>query len=170
MKRTEAVLPHDTALAAVAGTDFMAAALAAARRALLAGEPPVGACLVLGGEVLATGANSVIGSVDVTAHAEINVIRQATARLRSTTLADADLYVTVEPCAMCLGACHYAGIARVFYGASLADLNGVTGNEFLPAPVAAAALPELRGGIMRSESLVLLGAWQRTGARARVQP
>jgi tRNA(Arg) A34 adenosine deaminase TadA len=164
------MLAHDAALAALAGNDFMAAALAAARRALLAGEPPVGACLVLGGEVLATGANSVIGSLDVTAHAEINVLRQATARLRSPTIAHANLYVTVEPCAMCIGACHYAGIARVFYGASLADLNEVTGNEFLAAPVAAAGLPELRGGMMRNESLALLGAWQSTGARARTRP
>jgi tRNA(Arg) A34 adenosine deaminase TadA len=145
----------------------MTAALDAARRALLAGEAPVGACLVRGGEVLATGANSVIGSLDVTAHAELNVLRRATTRLRSLSLEGSDLYCTVEPCAMCLGACHYARVARVFYGASIADLHALTGHELPAAPGAtstAGALPALHGGMMRGESLELLGAWRGANA------
>lgn len=143
----------------------MAAALAAARRALLAGEAPIGASLARGGRLVATSANSVIGSVDITAHAEINVIRAATSTLRALTLEGCDLYVTVEPCAMCLGACHYAGIARVFYGAAIADLQVLTGNELSIAPAGPVTRPYLEGGIMREESLELLAAWDRARGR-----
>ena len=126
MKRVEAVSD--------AANPYMTAALAAARRALLAGEPPIGASLVRNGALLATCATSVVGSVDVTAHAEINVIREATARLRSLTLEGTELYVTVEPCPMCIGACHYAGIQRIFFGASIADLDAWTHNELTTHP------------------------------------
>jgi tRNA(Arg) A34 adenosine deaminase TadA len=142
-----------------AANGYMASALAAARRALLAGEPPIGASLVRGGTLLATCATSVVGSVDITAHAEINVIREATARLRCLTLEGAELYVTVEPCPMCIGACHYAGIERIFFGASIADLHALTHHEFTARLAPTAQLPEMRGGIMRRESLDLLDAW-----------
>lgn len=159
-------MPGSDSLAiGVTGNAFMTAAVAAARRALLAGEAPIGASLVRDGRLIATSANSVIGSVDVTAHAEINALREATKQLRALTLEGCDLYVTVEPCAMCLGASHYAGIARIFYGAAIADLNALTGNEFAATPGGLARRPRLQGGIMREEALQLLVAWDRTRGR-----
>jgi tRNA(adenine34) deaminase len=165
MKKTEAVPVGETPAVGAAGNDFMAAALAAARRALLAGEAPVGASIVRDGELIATSATSVIGSFDITAHAEINAIRQAMHRLGSLTLAGSELYVTVEPCAMCAGACHYAGITRIFYGAALADLHAWTRNEFVAGPAGSTRLPQMQGGIMRDESLELLAAWGRARGR-----
>ena len=90
----------------------MAVALEQARLALLAGEAPVGACLVDGDGVIAA-RNGVIGGPDPTAHAELNVIREAARQRRCLGFAGARLYVTVEPCAMCLAACHYAGIDEI---------------------------------------------------------
>ncbi|TDJ47451.1 MAG: nucleoside deaminase [Gammaproteobacteria bacterium] len=110
-------------------TPHMRAAIAVARRGLAAGEPPVGACLVRQGEVIATLNNAVISELDATAHAEVRVIREACRHLRTLELRDCTLYATVEPCVMCLSACHYAGVDRVIFGASLADMHAVTGAE-----------------------------------------
>jgi tRNA(adenine34) deaminase len=96
---------------------FMAAALAEARRALEAGEVPVGSVVVLGGEVVGAGFNQPIRAVDPTAHAEIVALRDAAARVGNYRLAGADLYVTIEPCLMCVGAMVHARIARLVYGA-----------------------------------------------------
>jgi len=109
--------------------DCMRAALEAARRGLLAGEPPVGACIVRDGEIVVTANNGVIGELDATAHAEILAIREACRQLRSLSLTGCTLYATVEPCPMCLSACHYAGIDAVVFGAALDDMQGVTGGE-----------------------------------------
>jgi tRNA(Arg) A34 adenosine deaminase TadA len=137
----------------------MRRALAAARRAGLAGEPPIGACLVRNGSVLATASNSVISSLDITAHAEINLIRDACRRERALDLAGCELFTTVEPCPMCLAASHYARIGRIVFGASLGDLHALTGAEMLAVPVMAPGGPMLSGGCLREESLALLRAW-----------
>jgi tRNA(Arg) A34 adenosine deaminase TadA len=139
---------------------FMAIALAAARRAGLAGEVPIGACLVRGDRVIASGANSIIASLDITAHAEMNLIREACEQLRTLRLDGCELYVTVEPCGMCLAACHYAHINRVVFGARLADLHALTGDE-LPGPDSRppGGDPTLIGDCLRADSLALLQAW-----------
>jgi tRNA(adenine34) deaminase len=96
---------------------FMQLALEQARLAERAGEVPIGAVLVAGGQVLAAAGNRTITDCDPTAHAEIVVLRAA-ARLRGNyRLTDATLYVTLEPCAMCAGAIVQARLARVVYGA-----------------------------------------------------
>ena len=110
---------------------YMRAAIEMARRGLAAGEPPIGACLVRGDEVIATLNNAVISELDATAHAEVRVIREACRMLRTLELRDCTLYATVEPCVMCLSACHYAGVERVIYGAGLADMQAVTGTELI---------------------------------------
>lgn len=92
----------------------------ALNRALQAGERgevPVGAVIVLDGELLAEGHNAPIESHDPTAHAEIVAIRRAAAALRNYRLTGATLYVTIEPCQMCVGAMIHARIARLVYGA-----------------------------------------------------
>ena len=96
---------------------WMEAALAEARAAADAGEVPVGAVVVLDGRVAGLGRNQPIGTHDPTAHAEIVAMRDAAARLGNYRLMGATLYVTIEPCLMCVGAMIHARIATVVYGA-----------------------------------------------------
>jgi tRNA(adenine34) deaminase len=96
---------------------FMRAALERAQEAQRRGEVPVGAVVVLDGTVIGDGFNQPIGARDPTAHAEIVAIRQAAQRIGNYRLAGAELYVTIEPCQMCVGAMVHARIARVVYGA-----------------------------------------------------
>jgi len=97
---------------------FMTIALEEARAAAARGEVPVGCAIVCNGEVVARAGNRTIADKDPTAHAELLAIRQAAASLASERLTDCDLYVTLEPCAMCVGAMLHARIARLIYGAA----------------------------------------------------
>lgn len=96
---------------------FMRLALDQAQNAWLLGEVPVGAVIVRGGQVIATGYNRPIGDHDPTAHAEIVALRQAAHLLGNYRLPDCTLYVTLEPCAMCAMAMLHARFARVVFGA-----------------------------------------------------
>jgi len=95
---------------------FMRAALHEAARARTAGEVPIGAVVVLDGVVIGSGYNHPIGAHDPTAHAEVVALRAAAARAGNYRLTGATLYVTVEPCLMCVGAMIHARIATVVYG------------------------------------------------------
>ena len=97
--------------------DYMRAALAQARQAGACDEVPVGAVVVLDGEIVGRGFNQPIGRHDPTAHAEIMALRDAATRLGNYRLPGCALYVTLEPCVMCSGAIMHARIARVVYGA-----------------------------------------------------
>jgi tRNA(adenine34) deaminase len=97
--------------------DFMRAALEQARLALAAGEVPIGAVLVIGDRIIARAFNQPIGAVDPTAHAEVLVLREAAQTIRNYRLTDATVYVTVEPCLMCIGALIHARVREVVYGA-----------------------------------------------------
>jgi tRNA(adenine34) deaminase len=96
---------------------FMRAALAEAKEAQAAGEIPIGAVVVVNGEVIGAGHNLKETHKDPTAHAEIIALREAGAKLQSWRLEDADLYVTIEPCPMCMGAMLQARVRRVVFGA-----------------------------------------------------
>jgi tRNA(adenine34) deaminase len=96
----------------------MEAALTEARLAAEAGEVPIGAVVLLGGEIIATGQNRVLRNVDPTAHAEIVAMRAAAAILGNYRLIGCTLYVTLEPCAMCAGAMIHARLDRVVYAAA----------------------------------------------------
>lgn len=98
--------------------DYMRRALELARRAQEEGEVPVGAVVVLENEVIGEGWNRPIAASDPTAHAEIQALRAASQSLKNYRLTGAALYVTLEPCDMCLGAMFHARIARVVYGAT----------------------------------------------------
>lgn len=100
-----------------ADLDFMAAAIDLARAAGAAGEVPVGAVVVLDGEIVGRGYNQPIGRADPTAHAEVMALRDASASIGNYRLPGASLYVTLEPCVMCAGAIMHARIARVVFGA-----------------------------------------------------
>ena len=96
----------------------MCQALAEAARARQVGEVPVGAVVVVEGRVVGTGYNEPIARVDPTAHAEINALRAAARTLENYRLTGATLYVTIEPCLMCVGAMIHARIGLVVYGAA----------------------------------------------------
>lgn len=97
---------------------YMRRALELAQRAAEEGEVPVGALVVSGGQVVGEGWNRPIGASDPTAHAEIEAMRAAALALGNYRLTGATLYVTLEPCDMCLGAMFHARVARVVYGAT----------------------------------------------------
>jgi tRNA(adenine34) deaminase len=101
----------------VTDDQFMRFALNRAREAWERGEVPVGALVVAGGEIVGEGYNMPIASHDPTAHAEIVAMRQAAERLGNYRLTGATLYVTIEPCQMCVGAMVHARIGRLVYGA-----------------------------------------------------
>jgi len=98
--------------------DFMRAALELAREAEQAGEVPVGAVVVLDGEIVGRGSNAPIGRHDPSAHAEMLALRDAAQNVGNYRLVGCELFVTLEPCLMCVGAMFHARIARVIYGAS----------------------------------------------------
>jgi tRNA(adenine34) deaminase len=97
--------------------DFMRRALELARQAQAEGEIPVGAVLVLDNEIAGEGWNRPISASDPTAHAEIQALRSACQKISNYRLTGATLYVTLEPCDMCIGAMFHARIGRVIYGA-----------------------------------------------------
>ncbi len=96
---------------------FMEAALQEARRAAERGEVPVGAVIVVEGQIVARAGNRTIADADPTAHAEMVALREAAAKIGNHRLTGAALYATIEPCAMCAGAMIQARIARLVYGA-----------------------------------------------------
>ncbi len=137
-------------------TSFMDMALEEARAAGERGEVPVGCVVVRGGAVIACAGNLTLTDRDPTAHAEIVAIRRAAAVLGSERLEDCDLYVTLEPCAMCAGAIAFARIRRLYYGA--ADPKGGAvdnGVKFFASP-ACHHRPEVYGGLAEGEASALL--------------
>jgi tRNA(adenine34) deaminase len=134
-------------------------ALAEARAAEADGEVPVGCVVVRDGEVIARSRNRTLADHDPTAHAEMLAIRAAAVTLRTERLTDCDLYVTLEPCAMCAGALSFARIRRLYYGA--ADPKGGAvdnGVRFFASP-SCHHRPEVYGGIAEREAAALLRAF-----------
>ncbi len=136
---------------------FMEQALAVARAAAQKDEVPVGAVLVNAeGQVMATSGNRVEMDNDPTAHAEMVVIRQAAALIGAPRLDDLDLYVTLEPCAMCAAAISHARLRRVYYGAYDPKGGAVDhGPRFFQQPTCHHA-PEVYGGMMEADCRTLL--------------
>jgi len=135
---------------------FMDDALSEARAANEAGEVPVGCAIVREGKIIARAGNRTLRDRDPTAHAEMLAIRQAASALGSERLTDCDLYVTLEPCAMCAAALSFARIRRLYYGA--ADPKGGAvdnGVRFFAAPTCHHR-PEVYGGIGETEAAGLL--------------
>ncbi|MDI6834971.1 MAG: nucleoside deaminase [Rhizobiaceae bacterium] len=126
---------------------FMELALAEAEAAGKRGEVPIGAVVVLDGEVVASAGNRTRELHDVTAHAEIAAIRLAAERVGDERLSGADLYVTLEPCTMCAAAISFARIRRLYYGAEDPKGGGVdNGVRFYAQPTCHHA-PEVYSGI-----------------------
>ncbi|MFC5584318.1 nucleoside deaminase [Nitratireductor kimnyeongensis] len=137
-------------------TSFMDEALDQARFAATRGEVPVGAVIVHEGKVIARAGNRTRECNDPTAHAEIVAIREACAVLNSERLVDADLYVTLEPCAMCAAAISFARIRRLYFGAGDEKGGAVTnGARFYTQPTCHHA-PEIYPGLGETEASALL--------------
>ena len=135
---------------------FMDLALAEARTAGERGEIPIGCVIVRGGSVIAGSGNRTLIDRDPTAHAELVTIRAAAAALGTERLTDCDLYVTLEPCAMCAGAIAFARIRRLYYGA--ADPKGGAvdnGVKFFASP-SCHHRPEIYGAMAEAEASALL--------------
>jgi tRNA(adenine34) deaminase len=131
-------------------------ALAEARLAATEGEVPVGCVVVRDGAMIARARNRTIADHDPTAHAEMLAIRAAAAALGTERLTDCDLYVTLEPCAMCAGALSFARIRRLYYGAADPKGGAVdSGVRFFASPTCHHR-PEVYGGLAEQEAVALL--------------
>ena len=140
----------------MASPSFMQIALADARAAAARAEVPVGCVIVREGQVVARAGNRTLADKDPTAHAELLALRAAAAAFGSERLTDCDLYVTLEPCAMCAAAMPFARIRRLYFGA--ADPKGGAvehGVRFFAAPTCHHR-PEVYSGIDENESAALL--------------
>jgi tRNA(adenine34) deaminase len=135
---------------------FMVDALAEAAAARDADEVPVGAVVVRDGGVIARAGNRTLRDRDPTAHAEMLAIRQAAAELGSERLTDCDLYVTLEPCAMCAAAISFARIRRLYYGAADPKGGAVESGVRFFSSETCHHRPEHYGGIAESEAAALL--------------
>lgn len=139
--------------------DFMREALALAAQAAAAGEVPVGAVVVKEGRVIGRGYNQPITSRDPTAHAEVVALRQAAASEGNYRLPGCELYVTLEPCAMCVGAMVHARLARIVYGASDPKTGACGGIVDLPALTAWNHHGRFEGGVLADECGAVLRAF-----------
>ena len=134
----------------------MTLALEAAREAAARGEVPVGAVIVQGDAVLATAGNRTLADRDPTAHAEMLAIRAACASLGSERLVGCDLYVTLEPCAMCAAAISFARIRRLYFGCDDPKGGAVENGSRFFGQATCHHAPEVYGGIRAGEAAALL--------------
>ena len=140
---------------------MMEAALDLARCAASAGEVPVGAVVVKDGQIIGRGGNRPISGHDPTAHAEIVALREAAAALGTDRLSGCDLWVTLEPCAMCAGAIAHSRISRLYYGASDPKGGSVEHGPRLFDQPTVHHKPEVYGGISEAECADLLRTFFR---------
>jgi len=141
--------------------DPMNAAFAEARAAQARGEAPIGAAITRDGVVVARAGNRTRADADPTAHAEMLAIREAARAIGNERLVDCDLYVTLEPCAMCAGAISHARLRRLYFAASDAKGGAVEhGPRFFSQSTCLHA-PEIYGGIRETEAAELLRAFFR---------
>lgn len=143
----------------------MREALVLARNAWAAGEVPVGAVVVRNGEIVGRGFNAPISRHDPSAHAEIMALRDAAESLGNYRLVGSSLYVTLEPCVMCMGAIFHARVERVVYGASDPKTGACGSIIDLPAETRLNHHAEVVGGILADECGGLLSGFfaQRRG-------
>jgi tRNA(adenine34) deaminase len=135
---------------------FMREALDLAAEAARGGEVPVGAVVVKDGAIVGRGSNRPIGAKDPTAHAEIVALREAAAAIGNYRLTDCDLFVTLEPCAMCVGAMLHARLARVVYGAADPKTGACGGAVALASEAKLNHQTAFAGGLLAGESSALL--------------
>jgi tRNA(adenine34) deaminase len=138
---------------------WMEKALLLARKAEAVGEVPVGAVLVKDDNIIAEGWNQPISSNDATSHAEIMAMREAGKKLQNYRLLDTTMYVTLEPCAMCVGAMIHARVARVVYAASEPRTGALGGAFDLLAANQHNHIFTVESGVLAEQSRVMLQAF-----------
>lgn len=151
--------------------DLMLLAIDAARRGVAKGQSPFGCAISLNGKVVAVAHNVVLLTTDVTAHAEVNALREACRAVGDVHLTGATVATTCEPCPMCMAALHWARVSTVYYGATIADAAAGGFNELrLPAADVlrlGASDVRLVPGVLAEECAALFKEWAQTpGAKA----
>ncbi len=154
-------------LSADSDEDWMSHALAEARLAAREGEVPVGAVVVHRGAIIGRGRNACERLQDATAHAEILAISAASRTLGSWRLEDATLYVSLEPCPMCMGACLNARVARVVYGAQEPKAGACGSIVDLRAPAGYNHAVAVAGGVRAAEAALAMTSFFRDLRRRR---
>ncbi len=142
-------------------TDWMLRALTLARKAEREGEVPVGAVIVCRGEIVGEGWNRNLSLSDPSAHAEVVALREAGQRLQNHRMPGCVMYVTLEPCAMCVGAMIHARLERLWFGATDPKTGALGGAYSLPAAHSHNHLLEYSGGLMADDASQLLKAFFR---------
>jgi len=160
------LMPDHASRGSIRMTDdqsFMTLAIERALEGMRAGQSPFGACIVQAGKVIACEHNVVWRATDSTAHAEITAIRVACKAVGGIKLSGATIYSTTEPCPMCFSAIHWAGIARIVYGASIADARKAGFGELAISNVDMKRLGgsnvEIVAGFMADEAAALFDRW-----------
>ena len=160
--------PHSTEV----GPDhdyWMREALAQAEMAAAAGEVPVGAVLVKSGECLARAHNAPLTTHDPTAHAEVRVLRAAGERVQNYRLPGTVLYVTIEPCAMCVGALVHARVAQIVFAAREPKAGALVSREMLSDKPWLNHQPQVIEGVLGDEAAALMSAFFAERRAARKQ-
>lgn len=138
---------------------FMRAALDEARKAQAAGEVPIGAIVVIEGRIIGAGFNQPIAAHDPTAHAEVVALREAARRIGNYRLTGATLYVTVEPCMMCVGAMVHARIETLVYGAAEPKAGALVSAQHAHEAPGLNHRLKIRGGVCEDECRALIQAF-----------
>lgn len=144
--------------------DLMRMAIETCREGIAHGQSPFGCAIAIGDQIVSRAHNTVVLSTDITAHAEVNAIRQACTEVGNIFLTDAVVATTCEPCPMCMAALHWARVGTVYYGASIADADAAGFNE-LQVPAAdllrlGGSKVSLQGGILTAECCELFDLWK----------
>lgn len=143
--------------------EFMKAAIDVATEGIKAGQTPFGACIVRDGEIISAAHNSVWSNTDITAHAEIQTIRDACRKLDTVDLTGCVIYSTCEPCPMCFAACHWAKISKIVFGARIADAEQAGFSELTISNEQMKTLGrsgvEITGDFLRDECAKLFKTW-----------
>jgi tRNA(Arg) A34 adenosine deaminase TadA len=145
--------------------DWMRLAIDTCRRGIEAGQSPFGAVIVRGDDELVVAAHNVVWqTTDITAHAEINAIRQACRKLATIDLSACRIYSTTEPCPMCFAASHWARLSHIYYGAAIADANAAGFSELSISNQQMKQLGGSRigvtGGLLAEEARALFTVWK----------
>lgn len=147
----------------IAPEELMRLAVEKCREGLARGQSPFGCAIAVGDQVVANAHNTVVLTTDITAHAEVNAIRAANRQTRRIFLEGAVVATTCEPCPMCMAALHWARVATVYFGASIADAQRAGFNELqLPAAELlrqGGSGVQLIGGLLREECCGLFDQW-----------
>lgn len=142
---------------------FMQQAINKAKEGIEYGQTPFGACIVKNNAVISLSHNAVWENTDITAHSEINAIKDACQKLNTIDLTGCIIYSTCEPCPMCFSACHWAKISKIIYGASIEDANEIGFNELSISNHKMKELGksniEIEGGFLKELCLELFTIW-----------